>query len=162
MAADAGEYYRRLEDILGATGFNWVIAQAQEQIAQGRAVTKQVQAPEVSESFEAEGFSSRARRRRRTSLVTTEPYNDRERLHILLDAIEAALVQRVDFETSILLSLEAIQRVEFVPDDTSGDPARAGRYRHGLARDRVDDGATMRDSLLRALRAIQDDVDVSS
>jgi hypothetical protein len=113
---DDANYRRRISDVLVRHGFGWVVTQAEAQIAEGKPSSKQVS---ERESFPvlADGiFAVRRPRSRRASLITSEPYTESERLEILLQAIEAAIVQRSMMEQELLLQFADISSIRFEPD----------------------------------------------
>lgn len=164
MADDTGTYFVRLAEILVKYGFDWVVTRAEVEIAEGRAITKEVRALEYGELIEADSFATRAPRRRRTSLMTTEPFSDDERLVILLRGIDAALSTRADLERSILYTLNDISVVEFVPEEGVLGPALvdARRRRHRLDRDRLEEGSRIKRRLDEAVRQLREETDVGS
>lgn len=161
---DTDEYFERLSEILIKYGFEWVVAQAEAEISEGRAVNKDVQALEYADLLEADGFARRSPRRRRASLVTTDPYNGAERLEILLRGVEAALGDRADLERAIMEKVGDIASVEFAPDeDALGAVAtRAARRRHRLDRDRLAGGAEIQETLYPALQELRKEAGVGS
>ena len=113
---DDADYRRRIVDVLEAHGFGWVVAQAEAQIAEGKPASKQVSEPEILRVSEDTGFAIRHARKRRASLITTEPYSEAERLDILLHAIEAALVQRSELERAALGEVHGVDTIRFEPE----------------------------------------------
>jgi hypothetical protein len=86
---EAQEYQIALGKILGEHGLSWIVDQANERIILGKTVSKQ-----VSESkFIPDMFGGMRRGRRRTAdFLATEPFNEIEKLQILLDALDFGLV----------------------------------------------------------------------
>jgi hypothetical protein len=160
--AKQADYFRRLAELLQEHGYQWVLAEALAQIAEGMTVDKDVREFEAAQIAEA-SFELRPRGRKRARLIATVPYDDSQKLDILLNAIEAALVQRADLEEAVLKSLqgskdeEAIEGVEFVPDQEM-DPAGGSVFRrHELRPDRRQANQVVRETAARTLAEIRAD-----
>lgn len=159
--ADESEYFERLASLLEQHDFGWVVSQAQVEIEDGKTVAKDVQAPELIQVIESDSFVRRTPRRRRASLIATQPYDDAERLAILLRAIETAIVDRADLEKAVLDAVGDIPLVEFQPDD-GGALRRAGapdRGSHRLERGRLAGGNELRTNLAEVLSQLREIVD---
>jgi hypothetical protein len=116
--ADDAAYRRRIGEVLERHGFRWVLEQAEAQIAEGKPSSKEVS--------ERESVSAAVPRRRRVSLITSEPYSESERLEVLLQAIEAAIIQRAKLEQAVLNQFSAVAAIDFQPEDAvSGYLGRA-------------------------------------
>jgi hypothetical protein len=113
---DDADYWRRVREVLIEHDFAWVVAQAEAQIAEGKPNAKQVSEREHIPPSADPMFTVRRPRSRRASLITSEPYNESERLEILLDAIEAAIVQRSMVEQAVFDQLTDITSIRFEPD----------------------------------------------
>lgn len=116
---DDANYRRRISDVLNERGFGWVVAQAETQIAEGKPTSRQIS--EQSSELLREDFTLQGRRPRRASLITSEPYTESERLEILLQGIEAAVVQRSMIEQAILDAAPDVSVIHFEPDAPIGD-----------------------------------------
>jgi hypothetical protein len=113
---DDAAYRRRIVDSLIRNGFEWVVQEVDAQIADGKVSAKSVIEQERFLTQLDPMFTVRKPRRRQASLITSEPYSESERLDILLNAIKAAIVERVQIEVAILDQLPEISAVEFEPD----------------------------------------------
>jgi hypothetical protein len=113
---DDSVYRRRLSDVLREHGFGWVVEQAEAQIAGGKPSFKEVSEQQYLPPRLDSEFIVRPPRRRRASLITTEPYSEGEQLDILLHAIGAAIVQREELEETILNQLDEINAIDFEPE----------------------------------------------
>jgi hypothetical protein len=113
---DDEEYRRRISEVLIRHGFEWVVTQAETQIAEGKPSSKQVSEREIFSVLDDPDFTIRRPRARRASLITSEPYSEAERLEILLQAVEAALVQRSDLERAVLAQIPDIIAIRYEPD----------------------------------------------
>jgi hypothetical protein len=110
------EYRRRISEVLSEHGFGWVVAQAEAEIAEGKQSTKQVAEEDEVSVLTDPDFRIRRPRSRRASLITSEPYNEAERLEILLKALEAALIQRSTLEQAVLAEVPDVDAIRFRPD----------------------------------------------
>lgn len=115
-AEDDAEYRRRISDSLIRNGFEWVVQQADAQIAEGKVSAKSVFEEERLIPRLDPMFAVRKPRRRQASLITSEPYSESERLEILLNAIKAAIVERAQIEEAVLEHLPNIGVIQFEPD----------------------------------------------
>ena len=113
---DDENYRRRIAEVLNRHGFGWVVGQAEAQIAEGKPSTKQVSEYEKVPASDDPMFPIRRPRSRRASLITTEPYTETEQLEIVLQAIEAAIIQRSMIEQAIFEQLPDVSAVRFEPD----------------------------------------------
>ncbi|MDW4497164.1 hypothetical protein R5H30_04155 [Sulfitobacter sp. D35] len=161
--ADEDEYFLRLTEVLRTNGFEWVVAQAQAEIAEGRIVTKEVQAPGLQQSMDPDSLERLPPRRRRSALVATVQYDASERLEILLKGIESAVIVRSDLENEVIRLLkdidgdriEVVDKVEFLPDDSEVVPASAGIRSHSLERERFSTSSPLRNDLAEALSQLR-------
>ena len=113
---DDAAYWRQLSEVLRRHGFGWVVQQAEEQISEGKPSTKQVSERGYSRAEADSDFVISKPRRRRASLITSEPYTEAEQVEILLNAIEAALVQRAELEQAVFKIPGDIAAIQFQPD----------------------------------------------
>src|SRR5215472_11172369 len=82
---DAQAYQMALTKILSDHNLSWIIEQANERIALGKPVSKLVSETVV-------GDAQRGRRRRTEVFFATEPFNEIEKLEIILDALSLGLI----------------------------------------------------------------------
>lgn len=132
---DDADYRRSISRVLRAHGFGWVVDQVESQIAAGKSIDRQVSDRESTLPLPGEDFNIQRPRSRRPSLITSEPYTESEKLEILLQGIEAALVQRSMIEQAVLEEMEEFSIISFEPDVPleEGDELRArGRGGHAL------------------------------
>jgi hypothetical protein len=87
---EAEEVYRHLSDIVRDVGLDWLIADVKHQISLGKQVTKEIQVEATLRSPHAEHLPKR--KGRKTAFIVTQPLTERERLHLLIEALEAASV----------------------------------------------------------------------
>lgn len=160
MAEEDPSIYRRiLSRILIESGFGWVVDHSEAQIAEGKPTSKQVSERGTFSQPEDLTFEIPKPRRRRSSLVTSEPYTDEECLDILLEAIEAAVVQRADLEAAAfegLANVAAIRSIVFLPETIPVDDGSTVLGKpHVVDRARLNQGVRIRDEAERALSAFR-------
>jgi hypothetical protein len=114
--SEAVEVYNKLFKIAQEAGLEWLIDDVVRQISLG----KDTEEPptETSNSF-SEIFSIDKRRVRQGSFIKAEPYNDKEKLRLLVDALEAAscglataVLETFDF---LGKNLEDLKSLDFAP-----------------------------------------------
>lgn len=111
--SEATEVYESLIAMLKQLGLVWVVEQVSQEAASGRTITKTV-------SLQGEELTPTGRRRRqRVEFASTMPYSPQERLHLLLNAVEHAVVgtlemRRTTFE--VLSATGAPSEVKFVSE----------------------------------------------
>lgn len=88
---EAREYRSSITEVLGRHRLGWIADQAEEKISLGRLVTKRVDAG-LSVQDPITGETRRASRRAMTEFLSSEPYGEKEKLQILLDAVELGLM----------------------------------------------------------------------
>lgn len=163
MASDNEIYFQRLSEILVQGGFDWVVVQANAEISSGKSRAKEVRALEYGELIDEGSFATRTPRRRRASLMTTEPFNDVERLGILIRGIEAAIASRADIEEAVL-NLTDVLTIDFAPegDELEAFGSAGTDVRHRLDRGRLEGGKKLSDKLLNSLRQLREQARVGS
>ncbi len=100
-------------------------------------------------------FRIRPPRRRRASLITSEPYSESERLEILLQAIESAVIQRAELEAAVLNQLSGITAIEFRPERPAEETADGLDAAHRLDRSRIEPGLELQRRTETALAAMR-------
>jgi hypothetical protein len=153
---DADEYRRRIGEVLRRHGFGWVLEEVEAQIGEGKPSSKQ-----ISERYTPPAdsmFTVQTPKRRRASLVTSEPYSASERLEILLQAIRAAIIHRSVLEAAVLNHVKGITEIEFQPDASTAEVegTRLGR-RHTLTVSRLDPGSSLRHRAEHVLAKLEDE-----
>jgi hypothetical protein len=115
---EADRLYTRLLRMLGDRQLRWVAEQVSEEVALGRTFSKTVPVLDSQESPEG----SRPRRRK-TKFVSTVQYTPKERLSLLLDAIDRAVVVTSEFQKHILAiggTELHVLKATFLSDDRDG------------------------------------------
>ena len=87
---EAEEVYSQLSDIVREVGLDWLIADVKHQISLGKQGTKEIQVEATLRSPHAEYLPKR--KGRKAAFIVTQPLTERERLHLLIEALEAASV----------------------------------------------------------------------
>jgi hypothetical protein len=120
---DAHEYQIALNKILTDHGLSWLVEQANERIALGKTVSRQVPTSGVED---VSGEVRRARGRT-AEFLATEPFNEVEKLAIILDAIDLGLVSPPKMQQQTLENIAfGAGEVRFVDDAA---PALSHGYR---------------------------------
>jgi hypothetical protein len=150
---DDAAYRRRIAEALVQNGFEWVVEQADSQIAEGKASTKQVSEQQSFHPAADPMFEIRKPRRRRASLITSEPYSEAEKLEILLHGVKAAIAERAQLERAVLDQLSGITEIEFQPDAPveEADFGYRGRV-HRLNRSMIEEGQILESRTEHAFR----------
>lgn len=99
--AECEAAYRRIEEILEAHQLTWVVNEVETEVRLGRTLTKRVasrvETPEevaVPELFETP-------RRTRVRVSATRPYTAQEKLRMIIDAVQHAVVETLAMEQAI-------------------------------------------------------------
>ena len=141
---DLDRLYNGILDLLRNQGIGWVADQVIEGVGLGRIVQREFKALQTERmqtlSFESSLVeSSSGRRGPREDVLVSEPYNQEDRLRLLLDAIEEAVVNSRAMEEHLFDYLASnqsdINSIEFYSEETDSDTMRIER--HG-ARSRYD------------------------
>jgi len=118
------EAYKVILEHLRKSGFGWVVAQIQEQVRSGKPLIKDVSPHPairsiqfVDEEFEAT-TTTKGRRQR---LAATENYTDKERLEIVITAIDSLIIQTTAMQEELIDffvgSTDDSQEIHFEPDE---------------------------------------------
>lgn len=98
--AECETAFAELEEAVNKIGLQWVTTQVAEELRFGRTVTRKVSSrPDTPDESVLESLDERRRSKVRVS--ATRPYSAKERLLILLDAIERAAVATEEMESSV-------------------------------------------------------------
>lgn len=125
---EAQAAYAAIVGVLRHHKFAWVVSQVEDSIDLGKTVKKKVDASEFIDDAAA---GERRGRRKMQDFVTTDPYSARERLELLLDAIQR-VVALPEFEAQTVKILNA-EVVKFESEGEGGQdytlrPDYAGAY----------------------------------
>ena len=124
------QVYETLTDLLVGNGLDWVAAQVAEQISLGRPVEREIETlrmgRESPQLVMGEVFVPQ--RGPKASFTVTEPYKPPERLALLIDGIEEAIVKSSNIEVEAIKYLSeedhSPPEVQFYPDEP-GSEARS-------------------------------------
>jgi hypothetical protein len=87
---EAADVFGELSKLALTHGLNWLIGDVEGQIALGKQATQDI---EVRDTILSVDFDKSSQRRtRKASFVVTQPFSDREKLLLLIEALEAASV----------------------------------------------------------------------
>lgn len=127
MATDneINQMYDALVSALRGLRLDWVIEEVEAQVALGRLSVKKVRPAEFKARFEdrhnQENYVNKPKGQS-LKFVVSEEYTPRERLMILLDAVESAVVQTVEVARYITLNdnieIQGLQNIEFFSEQT--------------------------------------------
>jgi hypothetical protein len=120
--SEAAAVYGELSKLAQTHGLDWLIADVEVQIALGKQGTKDMQVSETVASSHPE--SSPQRRGRKASFVVIEPLTEREKLCLLIEALEAASVGLslgiLETYETIGENIHGLQAIGFAPDVDGG------------------------------------------
>jgi hypothetical protein len=115
---EAQEAYVLLAEIALKSGLRWLIDDVESQIYSGKQITKKIQI-EITD-YHPDKYSSEKRKGRTAGFIVSEPYNENEKLHLLVDAIEAA---SCGLSNAVLMTFDFLEHkirnltsLEFTPD----------------------------------------------
>ncbi len=115
---EAEEVYRELSGIIRGVGLGWLIADVERQISLGKQGTTDIQV-EATLSIPHSEYPPK-RKGRKAAFIVTQPLTERERLHLLIEALEAASVGLslgiVSCYETIGEGFQALQSIGFAPD----------------------------------------------
>jgi hypothetical protein len=122
---DAQEYQLALTKMLTDHGLSWIVEQANERIALGKTVSKRVlDSLVIPDTFAGE---IRRGRRRTADFLATEPFNEIEKLEMILDALDLGLVSPPKMQEQTLENMDlGGGEVRFVDEAA---PSRSHWYR---------------------------------
>lgn len=117
--------YDTLIDILNKSGVGWIVSQVEEQLRIGKTVEKEITTLTEGRGrnmlLGVEGYRERLRSGPKATFPVTIEYEAKERLSLLIDAIEQTVVDTAEMEGHILNffgeEFPALQGVEFYPDE---------------------------------------------
>lgn len=113
---EATAYREGISTILLGHGASWIIDQVNEQIALGKLQTKQVDASETVVDAVTQA-PRRSSRKSMAEFLFTVPYTETEKLSILVEAIDLALIAPIAMEVAVPNNLESEISIDFVPDE---------------------------------------------
>lgn len=123
---EAQEAYESLIKIAKESGLDWLVEDVESQIRSGKQGTKKIQV-EISTNLPERNYLEK-RKSRTAAFVVTESYTNRDKLLILVDAIEAAscglsiaVLETVGF---LDRKLNNFASIEFAPDIERGKVLR--------------------------------------
>lgn len=118
---EAADVYSELSKLARAQGLNWLLADVEGQIALGKQGTRDIEVTETALTLYPDTFPQR--RGRKASFVVTQPLTEREKLLLLVEALEAV---SVGLSLGVLNTYETIsevrhdlQAIGFAPDAES-------------------------------------------
>lgn len=93
--------FETLKQAIANAGLSWVTNQVDEEIRFGRTVTKTVSSrPDTPEELVVQGLEQKTRLSK-VRVSATTPYSSRERLNILIGALENVAVETEEMQTAV-------------------------------------------------------------
>jgi len=91
---EAKEVYSSLSQIVSGEGLEWLLHDVRRQIELGKQSTKEIQVKSTVQGYDADYHADYPPKRkgRPAKFVITQPYSEQEKLHLLIEAIEATSV----------------------------------------------------------------------
>lgn len=126
MTQDDCEFaYGRIIAAMRKQGLDWLVAKVEEKIRFGRPLTKKVRmVPEEIEDLAIYPSEGPARKARQVLVTATRPYTTEERLRILVEALQHAIVERHNMEDVVRRSIHHVTKtnplVALVKADAEG------------------------------------------
>ncbi len=102
---DYQEAYDTLVEILNNNGLGWVASQVDEHIRIGKTIQKEIETlkeDRYPQLFSDDVYQSRFRKGARDTFPVVEEYQPRERLELLVDAIEKVVLDTAQIESEVL------------------------------------------------------------
>lgn len=100
--------FERLTKTMKSAGLEWALAQVQEEIRFGRRATKRVKATTDAPSAVSTSPSESRARRKTVSFAATRPLTPKERLAVLINAVDQVIVATYEMELAVR---DRVQRV---------------------------------------------------
>lgn len=153
---ECNEAYERLINILNQNKLEWIVTQVEEQVRSGKTVEKEIDTLKESrrgfDLFTIDDYPSRLMKGPKATFPVTVEYQPSERLVLLLDAIEQAIVNTAEMEHHFIEyfggEVDNWQGVEFYSEDPNSRPVAINKE---TVLSRLDNGKQLK-QLLDALR----------
>lgn len=145
---DASDYRVRIANILNERSANWIVEQANEQMSLGKLQTKRIDASETTVDAITQ-VPRRSSRKSMAEFLFTVPYTEVEKLSILIEAIDLALIAPVLMEIAIPENLGSEIGIDFIPDEGASGTAHRMRPKSDESRNEA------RTKLIEAVSAIK-------
>lgn len=120
---EASDAYRELSQIATGEGLQWLLEDVERQIALGKQATKHIQVESTVRGPDADYLPKKKGRPAR--FIVTGPYSEREKLLLLIEALEAASVglSRGLLNTYEIIrqDLQDLDALGFAPDTEGSD-----------------------------------------
>jgi len=128
---ESGAIYDRLLAALRRVGLEWVADQVVQEVRVGKTIQREVETfkgnrlPADSLDPNSREYSPQFRRGPKATFPVTEEYRPSERLRLVLDAIERAVVNTADMEHEVLerlgSTLGIIEGISFSVEEDAGE-----------------------------------------
>lgn len=127
--------YDTLVDILNKSELGWIVSQVEDQLRIGKTVEKEITTLTEGRSRNAllgfEEYREHLRSGPKATFPVTIDYDSKEKLSLLVDAVEQAVVDTAEMEKHILdffgEELPSLESVEFYSDEVTREPISINR-----------------------------------
>lgn len=112
--------YRDLSQLISKEGLDWLLQDVEREIALGSEKTEKIKFEIMAQESDLDYHPKKKKKGPPAKFIVTQPYSDREKLHILLEAIEAISVGlslgMLDVYETIGEQLQNLDALAFAPD----------------------------------------------
>lgn len=124
---ECDEVYAKLLQILSENKLEWTVDQVKEQILLGKTIEKEIvtfkkNKLDLPMSFELEMYQTPLKKGPKVKFPVTEEYTPEERLELILDAIEQAIINTAEMENHLIryfgTGLKEWRGVNFYAEET--------------------------------------------
>jgi hypothetical protein len=129
---ECNELYEQLIDILNQNNLAWVVSQVADQVRLGKTVEKEIETLQESRErravslFPTDEFSANLKKGPRATFPITVEYQPCERLLLLINAMEQAVVHTAEMEHHLFTHMEVeapnLRAIQFVSEEPESQP----------------------------------------
>ena len=128
---ECNEVYERLMEMLAENKLDWIVEQVNQQVQLGKTIIKETetlkhQEKEFSQLYEDDVYIPKVKKGPKAKFPVTEDYTPNEKLNLLLDAIEQAIVNTAEMENHLIeyfdSSLKKWDGIDFYADEPESQP----------------------------------------
>jgi len=157
---ECNKVFERLLHMLDKNKINWVVEQVKQQVQLGKTIEKEIETlkhkeKEFAQLREDDVYIPKVKKGPKAKFPVTEEYTPNEKLNLLLDAIEQAIVNTADMENHLIeyfgSSLQKWEGINFYPDEPESKPISINLE---TISDRFDNSQYLRDLIIKLRREI--------